>query len=159
MCARQVRRIQPGARRGHGGRRPVLDPERLRRRDPRAQDRPVRALDLDPHQPGRLLEQEHPVPIPSPAREHPPRAHVRVPGEGQLLARREDAHARRVRGLGRRQDEGGLAQVELARERLHLGARQAGGVGEHGERVAAEAPVREHVEGGEVKAAGHNGQG
>jgi hypothetical protein len=78
-----------------------------------------------------------------------------VPGEGQLRPRREDADARRVRRVVGRQDEGGLAQVELARERLHVRIRQAGGVGQHGERVAAEAPAGEHVHGGEGEAAGH----
>ena len=42
----------------------------------------------------------------------------------------------------RGQDEGGFRQVELGRDGLHLGVGQAGGVGEDGERIAAEALCR-----------------
>ncbi len=67
-------------------------------------------------------------------------------GEGKLGRGREDAHARGVRGILRLQDEGGLRQVELARDRLHAAGIQAVRVEHDGERIAAEALAGEHVE-------------
>ena len=63
-------------------------------------------------------------------------------GERHLRRAGEDAHAGGVRRILGRQHEGGLAQVELVGEGLHLRVGEAARVGEHGERVAAEAGGR-----------------
>jgi hypothetical protein len=55
-----------------------------------------------------------------------------------------------VARVGRREHERALGEVELVGDPLHLGFRQAARVGQHGERVAAEAPVGEHVAGDET---------
>ena len=49
-----------------------------------------------------------------------------------------------------RQDERRLRQVELHRQRLHLLVGQPARVGKHRERIAAEAPVGEHIDGDEL---------
>ncbi len=77
-------------------------------------------------------------------------------GEGQLRARREDAHAARVGRIRGREDERRLRVVELARDVLQPVLGDAGGVGEDGELVAAEQLVGEDV-GGQVAVAGHAG--
>ena len=77
----------------------------------------------------------------------------RVPGERHLGRRRENAHARGVRGVLRLQHEHRLGQVELARDRLHARAVEPVGVEHHRQRVAAEALVGEHVEDVIVEAA------
>ena len=51
--------------------------------------------------------------------------------------------------IGGRQHEGLLGVVELARDRLHLLVREPARVEDHRERVAAEPPVGEDVEGDE----------
>ncbi len=69
----------------------------------------------------------------------------RVPGEGHLVGRREDAHARG--GPVRRQDERGLGEVELARERLHRRVVERAAVLEDAEGIAGErAAAREDVD-------------
>ncbi len=60
---------------------------------------------------------------------------------------REDAHAAGVGRIIRRQHEGRLGEVELAGDGLHFRRREAGRVGDHGERIAAEHPVGEDVDG------------
>ena len=72
-------------------------------------------------------------------------------GERHLGSAIEDAHARGMAGIVRRQDEGRLAQIELGGEGLHLGVREAVRIGEDGERIAAEASVGEDVDGDELK--------
>ncbi len=67
-------------------------------------------------------------------------------GERQLADRREDAHARGAVSAGRPEDERGLGQVHLARDGLHLGVGEAGGLEHDGERVTAEEPVGEDVD-------------
>ena len=74
---------------------------------------------------------------------------VGVAGEGELGHGCEDADARGVSRVLGRQDEGLLGIVELARDRLHLLVRQAACVKDDGERVAAEGPVGEDVDGDE----------
>jgi hypothetical protein len=85
--------------------------------------------------------------------QHVRRTHRGVPGERHLAARREDAYARRPAPLGR-QHERRLGVVELARHREHLVGRQPAGVEHHGQRVAAELAVGEHV-GGDVAVGAH----
>jgi hypothetical protein len=46
-----------------------------------------------------------------------------------------------------RQHEGGLGVIELARDALHLRARQARRLRQHRERIAAKASLGEHVAG------------
>ena len=77
-------------------------------------------------------------------RQNEGRADVRVARERDLDRGREDAHAPRVPGLGR-QHERRLGEVELARDLLHPGVRDAARVRQHGERIAAERGVREDV--------------
>jgi hypothetical protein len=59
----------------------------------------------------------------------------------------EDADARGVGRVLRRQDKGGLRVVELGGQRLHVGVRDPPRVGHDGERIAAEAAVGEDVQG------------
>ena len=74
----------------------------------------------------------------------------RVAGERELARRREDADAGPVAGLVRRQHEHGLGQIELASDRLHGGGVEPGGLQHDGERIAGEAAIGEHIEGGEA---------
>jgi hypothetical protein len=67
-----------------------------------------------------------------------------VPGEGNLGRGREDADADVRVGL-RRQHEDGLAELRLARERLHGVGVEVAPVGEDGELVPLERRVREDV--------------
>ena len=69
-----------------------------------------------------------------------------VAGEG-LCGRCEDTYLARVRRIGGRQHEGGLGVAELARDALHLVVRQPGCLRQHGERIAAEPLLREHIAG------------
>ena len=78
--------------------------------------------------------------------EHDGGADFGLAGEGHLMGAGEDAHARRVGGVGRGQHEGRLAVVHLGGERLHLRIAQAPRIGENGELVAAEAGFREDVD-------------
>ena len=48
--------------------------------------------------------------------------------------------------LGGRQDEGGLGEVQLAGDGLHLAVAQPHPVEKHGQRVAAERPLREDAD-------------
>src|SRR5205085_2303957 len=83
------------------------------------------------------------------------RADGRMTRERQLPAGREDAQARPVVSILRREDEHRLGEVELARDRLHGGGVEPFRIEHDGERVAGERPAREDVEGRE--AAGHAG--
>ena len=66
-------------------------------------------------------------------------------GERQLERRREDPDAHVGVSDGRRQDEDGLGEVHLARQRLHRQRVEIAGVGEDGELVAGERDVGEDV--------------
>jgi hypothetical protein len=121
-------------RRGHRGARHLARLHRARR-------------DLD--QPGGLLEAQKSVRVAPLPGQHEAGADIGVAGEGQLVGRGENAHPRRIGRIGGRQHEGGFAEVELPRQRLHVGVRQAARVGEDGQRIAAEAGVGEHVDGDE----------
>ena len=67
-----------------------------------------------------------------------------MPGERDLLGRREDPDAR-VPTLFRREDEHGLRQVRLARELLHPFRLDVAPVGEDGDRIPRERRVGEDV--------------
>jgi hypothetical protein len=73
-------------------------------------------------------------------------------GERQFAARGEDPNLRRVRDVGGRQHEGGLRQIELGRDRLHLPGRQSLGVQDDGQRIADELRAGEHVDGLKLQA-------
>jgi len=116
-----------------------------------AADAPVLAArDGDGNEPCVLLEHHRPRLVQRPerarAREHERGADVGVAGEGHLGRRREDAHAAVV-PLLRRQHERRLGVVELAGDQLHLGGAEPLRLGQHGERVPAEARVGEDVAG------------
>jgi hypothetical protein len=66
-------------------------------------------------------------------------------GERQLALRGEDAGAV-GRLAGRWQHENGLRQVELAGQRMHLVTGEIFRAVDHGERVAREGAVGEHVD-------------
>jgi hypothetical protein len=70
-----------------------------------------------------------------------------VARERQFALRREDAHLRRVARILRRQHEGRFGIIELSRDVLHLGRRELARVGDDGERIAAKALCREHIDG------------
>ncbi len=74
------------------------------------------------------------------------RAHGRVAGEGQFAAGREDPQPRRVGRGPRLEHEHGLGEVEFARDRLHAAVVEAVGIEHHGERIALERRLGEHVE-------------
>jgi hypothetical protein len=134
------------------GRHRLAERERLRRREARPGDRAAVANHLDRHEARELLE-HHRVRADGPAvagafpRQHKGGADIGVAGERHLRPRREDAHLRGVRRVFRRQHEGCLGEIELAGDRLHLSRCQPAPVEHHGERIAAERPVGEHVDG------------
>ena len=76
--------------------------------------------------------------------EHERRAEARVPGERELVLRREDPNPHRP-ALPRRQHEDGLGEAELERQRLHRQLVEVARVGEDGELVAGERRVGEDV--------------
>ena len=62
-----------------------------------------------------------------------------MPRKGQFLVHREDPHTDAMLALFLRvawQDERGLRQVGLARQRLHFGLGQAARISEDGEHIA-----------------------
>src|SRR5688572_31872671 len=73
--------------------------------------------------------------------------------ELELAAGCEDADATRVGGVGRRENEGRLREVELARDRLHERGIEAGRVREHSQLVSTKAIAREDVAGVELERA------
>ena len=78
-------------------------------------------------------------------------------GEGQLLVDGKDPHLVTFGALGggvARHDEGGLAEIGLARQLLHLVVAQAAGVGEDRKLVALQRPRGENVKLYESESAG-----
>ena len=53
--------------------------------------------------------------------------------------------------LLRRQHEGRLGKIEFRRDSLHLFRREAARVWHYGKRIAAELPVGEDIDGGEIE--------
>src|SRR6516162_7058264 len=127
--------------------------QRLRRRQPRADDRGSVLDQVEPDQAVSLLENDGSADAASGAfaflRQNKCGADIGMAGEWQFGARREDANLRGVRWLARRQYKSGLGQIELAGDRLHLRAGQRRCIGKNGERIAAEFAVGEDVDGNE----------
>ena len=74
-------------------------------------------------------------------------------GELELLTHGEDAHLDAALALHLRragQDEGGLAQIGLARQRLHLLGGEAARIGKDGQRIAFEWALGEDIHLGKV---------
>ena len=66
-------------------------------------------------------------------------------GEGELVGGREDTDAHVCVGTGRRQNEHGLREVHLARERLHRDRVEIARVGEDRQLVPCQRGVGEDV--------------
>ena len=134
----------------------VPDREPLRRGEARPDDGRTLLDEFHPHQPRRFFE-HHGFASDRAAmalafpRQNEGGADIGVSGKRHLGARREDADLRGMRGILRRQHEGGLGEVELGGDRLHLPGRQPIGVDDHGERIATELPVGEYVDGDECQ--------
>ena len=121
--------------------------QRLRRGKARRHHDAVLARQVERDQAGLLLEHQ-PVAARRPMpRQHEGGADIGMAGEGQLGLGREDADLGGVRRVLRRQHEGRLGEVELGGDRLHLLGREAFGVENDGQRIAAELPVGENVDG------------
>src|SRR5262245_31654204 len=93
-----------------------------------------------------LLEAQQPIAIPALSSQDPAGSNIGMAGEWHVGGAVEDAHARGVRCVLRRQHEGRLAQIEFGRERLHLAVTEAACIWKNSQRIAAEAPVSEHVD-------------
>src|SRR5919206_1956272 len=72
-------------------------------------------------------------------------------GKGQFIVRRQDAKTPMQRLALNAGDEHCFAQIELARDGLHLSDVEITGIRKHRERIAAEADLREYVVGDERK--------
>ena len=70
----------------------------------------------------------------------------RVAGERQFPLRRENPHPRAIDRISRLEDEHGLGQVELGGDRLHARVVEPFGVENHGERIASQRRLGEHIE-------------
>jgi hypothetical protein len=77
--------------------------------------------------------------------EHDRTANRRMPGEGQLARRREDAHAGGVGRIFGREDEDGFRQIHLGGDALHGTVIEAVCARINGERIAGERLVGEYV--------------
>jgi hypothetical protein len=76
-----------------------------------------------------------------------------VTGELHFGPWREDAHPGIESRISRRHHERRLCEIELTRDVLHAGGRNAVRLGQHSERVAGEGRTREHV--GNIEAIAH----
>ena len=74
------------------------------------------------------------------------RSDRRVAGEWQFALRGKNPHARAVDGVPRLEDEHGLGQVKLGGDRLHARVVEPFGVENHGERIASQRRLGEHIE-------------
>jgi len=106
------------------------------------------------HQAGLLLEHVMLGRLGIAARQYVAGADIRMAGKRQFRPRGEDPHPRVVLRIVGRQHEGGLGQVELRRDGLHVGLTQAARLGKHRQRIAAETLLGEHVHRDEA-VAGH----
>jgi len=114
------------------------------------------ALDVDADQAGEFLKRVVVGRVACHAGQDEGGADVGVAGERHLGLWGEDADAGVVLRVIRGQDEGGFRQVEVGGNGLHVGVAEAAGIGQHGERIATEAALGEHVD-GNVVIAGHCG--
>ena len=73
-------------------------------------------------------------------------SNCRMAGEGQFALRGKNPHPRAVDGVPWLEDEDGLGQVELGGDRLHARVVEAFGVEDHGERIASQRRLGEHIE-------------
>ncbi len=73
------------------------------------------------------------------------RAHNGMPGKGQFILWRKDAHSEIGLANSGRENEGGFGQVHLAGNALHGRRIQPGGVGEDGQWIAAKGLIGKHV--------------
>ena len=128
-------------------------PARDRLLHPAEDDARAVALELDRDDAGDRLELDDDLLQRQP--EHERGAEHGMPRERQLERRREDADPHVGVGRRRRQHEDGLGEVHLARERLHVLARQVARVREDGELVAGQRRVGEDV-GDDVAEAAHD---
>lgn len=114
--------------------------------------RAVDDFDRHPDQAGNFLE-HHVLAIDTGAAnrrlvsQHEGRADIRMSGERHLGAGRENAHAGGMRGIGRREDERGLGEVEFVGNSLHLRFGQATRVRDYRDGIAPELPIGEYVDG------------
>ena len=141
---------QAGTGRDNVARNADVDRQRARRRNARAADLMARTQDMHTHQPREFLEYIMLGRIVVALCQHVAGADIRMTGERQFGARREDAHVSMMLRVVGRQHERRLRQVELHRQRLHLLVGQPARVGKHRERIAAEAPVGEHIDGDKI---------
>ena len=82
----------------------------------------------------------------APVRDERRRSNRRVAGEGQFALRRKNPHTRAIDGVPRLEDEHGLGQVKLGGDRLHACVVEPFGVENHGERIASQRRLGEHIE-------------
>src|SRR5206468_6038419 len=71
-------------------------------------------------------------------------SHVRMTGERDFSARSKNSDVTRVASFCRKH-EGALGEVELACDLLHLMIRKALRLGQHGQRIPAEAPLGKNI--------------
>ena len=74
------------------------------------------------------------------------RSDRRMAGEGQFALRGKNPHPRAIDGVPRLEDEDGLGQVKLGGDRLHARVVEPFGVEDHGERIASQRRLGEHIE-------------
>ena len=77
------------------------------------------------------------------------------PANGNSRFGRENPYARAIDRISRLEDEHGLGQVELGGDRLHARVVEPFGVEDHGERIASQRRLGEHIE--RLKPALHSG--
>src|SRR5205085_1920779 len=70
--------------------------------------------------------------------------HIRMTGKGDFSARSKNSDVTRVAGFCRK-DEGGLGEVELAGDLLHLMIRMTVRLGQYGQRITAEPRLGKHI--------------
>ena len=100
---------------------------------------------LNVDDPGTHLESEPPVS--RPVGKNIRRAHHRMPRKVELAGPVEDPHPCRVRRFLRRQDERGLTQIQLARQRLQHRLGDRTGVGEDRQSIPPEPLLGEDIDG------------
>ena len=136
---------------GVAGRR-MIEPLRQLRQIERSRQRPALAMARDADDVADLLLEHDPQVLSgqkiagAALSDESSRPHRGMAGKGQLALRRENPYARRVDRVPRLKDKNGFRQVELSGDRLHAGVVQPFGVEDHGERIASERRLGEHIE-------------